>query len=751
MFIKKANVLLVAFLGLNFSHSALSMSYIRSCSDWFCEKLASAENKMILMGIEEENKQSFSRVQASFLNHTKGTQVRPSFSDVWRACNHIKDNNYNCNENVLEHLLTLLRAWDRRQPNTDYIIRHIEEMEAAIGQKRQNKNKKRPRNNPSAPTKTPLNDAQPENANNTKEDMSKLSLREFNCLMRELREKQTYSETTKKRVKREKQNLFDFTPYDYENCTIDDESCVEYIQPNTGEFCSKSTWNQEILQEETDLENDKFDLCTYCEGQIKGNAFRIKNGEPYCDRHCHYCHFKEGWKKKISIIKKEKQISNRKPAGANNNTIEDLFYKKFGLKQTGDKEKRKKEEEGKENDDISLEDPNISENLRDIVYNTSSDQVQGIIDRIQVVDPSFDSRPKKIILHGVPGTGKSTISKLIAAETGRQIAFIRCASVGTKMQNSVKEKINGVDKIANRGIPCVIVFDEVDSLIAENPNKGDGTECFDQLIAQKIDEHLDKDVIFIFTTNELDRIDKRMRSRLSRHTIEIGLPNAPARRRILQYYCRKANIRFGDLEGLVRTTQGFTQRDLKETVKEAHSSHGAKIIKAAREARKKLLKKQNISKTIEMENNATIIDGETVTGAFRTIRNNQERESSLKRWNSKVKEYSPLIDLAKFTTSTAVNTGVTLYCHKSNQRLQKEHFAKQQENNNENKNRNKSYHNEQMSNSRFSNYISAAGIAVNTVNQFCPTPYGKIIGASLTICNAGISTYHYFSKTPTQK
>ena len=151
MFTKKTNVLLVVFLGLNFSQPVLGMSYIRSWLGGESDAERSARQKREHL---RRKREKFSRVQENFRKGfmpsqegfqrgycVEGTNIKQFFFDLQEAYFHIRDNNYNYSENFLEYVLTFLRAWNRKSPQ-DYKRRYIREMETALRQKRQNKNKK---------------------------------------------------------------------------------------------------------------------------------------------------------------------------------------------------------------------------------------------------------------------------------------------------------------------------------------------------------------------------------------------------------------------------------------------------------------------------------------------------------------------------------------------------------------------------------------------------------------------------------
>jgi ATP-dependent 26S proteasome regulatory subunit len=73
------------------------------------------------------------------------------------------------------------------------------------------------------------------------------------------------------------------------------------------------------------------------------------------------------------------------------------------------------------------------------------------------------------------------------------------------------------------------------------------------------------------TTNSLDRLEHAVKNRPGRvdQIIEIPLPDAEQRQRLLCHFARNLKLGVGDLDKLLRATEGATPAMLKEIVKRA--------------------------------------------------------------------------------------------------------------------------------------------------------------------------------------
>jgi ATP-dependent 26S proteasome regulatory subunit len=81
----------------------------------------------------------------------------------------------------------------------------------------------------------------------------------------------------------------------------------------------------------------------------------------------------------------------------------------------------------------------------------------------------------------------------------------------------------------------------------------------------------DADVAFVLTTNRPDALEPALAARPGRVdlAVEIPLPDAAARERLIDLYARGLDLRLADLDAVVTRTEGVTASFIKELLRKA--------------------------------------------------------------------------------------------------------------------------------------------------------------------------------------
>ncbi len=170
-----------------------------------------------------------------------------------------------------------------------------------------------------------------------------------------------------------------------------------------------------------------------------------------------------------------------------------------------------------------------------------------------------------LLLYGPPGTGKThTVRYLL----GRMGDYTRLLLTGRSLG-----VVGSVTELARELQPAVVVLEDVD-LVAMDRSFGPGGSpvLFDLLDAMD-GAAPDADLLFVLTTNRADLLEPALAARPGRIdvAVDVDLPDAAARRRLLELYGRAVPLRLSadDVTAAVERTGGVTASFLKELLRRA--------------------------------------------------------------------------------------------------------------------------------------------------------------------------------------
>ena len=186
------------------------------------------------------------------------------------------------------------------------------------------------------------------------------------------------------------------------------------------------------------------------------------------------------------------------------------------------------------------------------------------------------SMPKGVMLHGPSGTGKTLIAKAVAKESGANFISVRGPELLSKWVGESERGIREVFRRARQASPCVIFFDELDSIAPLRGASGD-SQVSERVVSQLLTEldgiqSLDS-VLVLAATNRIDMIDPALiRSGRFDKLLYIGLPEKDAREKILKIHTKgKPLSNEVNLSKIAEMTDGFSGADLAAVVNTAVS------------------------------------------------------------------------------------------------------------------------------------------------------------------------------------
>jgi len=204
--------------------------------------------------------------------------------------------------------------------------------------------------------------------------------------------------------------------------------------------------------------------------------------------------------------------------------------------------------------------------------------------------------PTGSLLYGPPGCGKTLLAKAMAAECDANFISIKGPQLLTKWFGESEENVRGIFEKARQSAPCVLFFDELDSIATKRGgfqgDHGVSNRIVNQLLTEMDGIGKRTNVFVIGATNRPDTLDPAiLRPGRLDQKIHIPMPDLGARLAILKAGLRKTPVEKGvDLEKLANLTEGYSGSDLAGMLQLAVKISVRKRIEAVHIERDRILK-----------------------------------------------------------------------------------------------------------------------------------------------------------------
>lgn len=177
---------------------------------------------------------------------------------------------------------------------------------------------------------------------------------------------------------------------------------------------------------------------------------------------------------------------------------------------------------------------------------------------------AFESnRPRAILFEGSPGTGKTTVARIISGEGKVPLVYVPVESIMSKWYGQSSQNLAAIFEVSDELGGAIIFLDEIDALAgSRDGNMFEATRRILSVLLRKLDG-IDSTLstVTIGATNRKNDLDHALISRFDQ-TIHFPLPDVRERSSIFGNYA--AHLPREELDGLAEMSEGLSGRTIKD-------------------------------------------------------------------------------------------------------------------------------------------------------------------------------------------
>ena len=152
-----------------------------------------------------------------------------------------------------------------------------------------------------------------------------------------------------------------------------------------------------------------------------------------------------------------------------------------------------------------------------------------------------------VLMYGPPGTGKTALVRAVASTAGAEFLDVKGPEIMSMWQGESERSVREIFDKAKKMSPCVLFFDEFDSIAPDRstigPGRGASSSVVNQLLSELDGIDSRDGVLVVAATNQIDLIDPAfLREGRLGTSVEVGLPTREDYWRIVETHISDAPL-----------------------------------------------------------------------------------------------------------------------------------------------------------------------------------------------------------------